>query len=56
MQWSRIGERQGTREHKCQKKGQTSFSRVQHFGREEPWGKPHLAFNTWNKSLLHRKN
>lgn len=39
MQWSRRRERQGTREHKCQKKGQTSFRRVQHVGREEPSGK-----------------
>ena len=62
MQWSRRGKRQGTREHKCQKtknkkkkrkekKGQTRFSRVQHFRKEEPSGKQHLAFNTRNKSL-----
>lgn len=55
MQWRREN-RQGTREHKCQKKGQTSLSRVQHFKRKELSGKQHLAFNTWNKSLLHRKN
>lgn len=56
MQWSRRGERQGTGNINVKERDKQGLAVCNTLGGKNHREKQHLAFNTWNKSLLHRKN